>query len=75
VTWATQNAQNVSLAVDGNGIGFFAPTGSTLVPFSCPPGSHTYKLTANGANGQRDSSSIIVTTVVPPTTSASTTTT
>jgi hypothetical protein len=75
VTWSTQNAQTVTLAVDGGTVGVFGPTGSHLVAFSCPPASHTYKLTANGANGQKDSRTIVVTTVIPPPTTASTTTT
>lgn len=75
VTWATNNAQSVSLTVDGVAAGTFGPTGSHLVAFSCPPGSHTYKLTANGANGQTASKTIVVSTVVPPPTTASTTTT
>jgi hypothetical protein len=75
VTWSTQNAQTVTLAVDGGTVGVFGPTGSRLLPFSCPPASHTYKLTANGANGQKDSRNIVVTTVIPPTTTSSTTTT
>ncbi len=75
VTWATQNAQNVTLAVDGGTVGGFGPTGSHLVAFSCPPASHTYKVTANGANGQTASRTVVVTTVIPPTTTSSTTTT
>jgi hypothetical protein len=76
VTWATQNAQTVTLAIDGGGtINLPTTTGSRLVAFSCPPASHTYKLTANGANGQRDSQTIVVTTIIPPTTTSSTTTT
>jgi hypothetical protein len=75
VTWSTQNAPTVTLAVDGGTVGVFGPTGSHLVAFSCPPASHSYKLTANGANGQKDSKTIVVTTVIPPTTTSSTTTT
>jgi hypothetical protein len=75
VTWSTQNAQSVTLTVDNSPVGVLAPTGSALVPFSCPPASHTYRLTANGATGLTASRSITVTTIIPPTTTAPTTTT
>lgn len=65
VTWSTQNAQSVALVVDGTSVGVFNPTGSALVAFSCPPASHTYRLTANGANAQRAMRTIVVTNEQP----------
>jgi len=48
LTWATQNAQTVTIAVDGDPIGGFGPSGSTQAPFTCPAKSHQYTLTATG---------------------------
>jgi hypothetical protein len=75
LTWSTQNAQSVTLSVDGTPLGTFAPTGQSSGGFSCPPISHTYRLSATGASGQVASRSVSVTAASPPSTTTSSTTT
>lgn len=80
LTWATQNAQSVTVAIDNpNGsYGTYGPSGQQQVPFACgagpSPTQHTYYLTANGANNQKTTKQIQVTGNFPPATTTSTTT-
>lgn len=79
LTWATQNAQSVTISIDNpNGpFGTYSPSGQQQVPFACGggpgPTQHVYFLTANGANNQKTQKSIQVTGNFTPATTTSTT--
>ncbi len=67
VSWSTQNATKVSISIDGPGPyeTDLPPNGSLQVPFAennmdPPECSHTYLLTAFGANNQQDTQQIEV---------------
>jgi hypothetical protein len=52
LSWTTQNATGVDLAVDGPGLyASYGPNGNTLITVPCDGGTHTYMLTAKGAGG------------------------
>jgi hypothetical protein len=72
LTWATTNAQGVTVSIDDpNGpFGNYGADGTQSFPFACGngPGSvqHTYFLRANGAGGQNTQKQIVVTGNSPP---------
>ncbi len=65
LSWATQDAQSVSIDADGSAVlDSGNPTGSQPVTFACPiitSEQHTLHLTAEGTNGSTDSSDTTVT--------------
>lgn len=79
LTWATQNAQSVTISIDNpNGpFGTYPPSGQQQVPFACGAGpgptQHTYYLAANGSNNQKTQKQIQVTGNFTPATTTSTT--
>jgi hypothetical protein len=71
--WTTQNAFGVDISIDGPGkYASYGASGSAQVPFVCG-GSHTYLLTAKGANGATAQRQITVPS--PPVTTSSSSTT
>jgi hypothetical protein len=73
--WTTQNAVGVDISIDGPGkYQSYGASGSAQVPFVCG-GSHTYLLTAKGANGSTSQRMITVQSPPVTTTSSSTTST
>lgn len=78
LTWATQNAQSVTISIDNpNGpFGTYSPSGQQQVPFACGggpgPTQHVYFLAANGTNNQKTQKSIQVTGNFPPATTTTT---
>jgi len=80
LTWATQNAQSVTISIDNPNGPFGTYTqvsGQQQVPFACGGGpgpvNHTYYLQANGTNNQNTTKQIQVTGNFPPATTTSTT--
>lgn len=77
LTWSTQNAQSVTISIDGGGpFGTYSPSGQQQVPFGCGvgpnPTQHTYSLQASGANNQKTTKQIQVTGNFPPVTTTTT---
>jgi len=79
LTWSTTNASGVTVSIDGPGVfASYGPQGQQQVPFAGCSGSHSYLLTAKGANNQQAQQTIVVqaqptattttTTAPPPTT-------
>ena len=63
LTWATQNASGVDLSVDGPGLyGSYGPSGSQTLTVTCNGSTHTYQLTAKGAQGQTVTKTVSVAT-------------
>jgi hypothetical protein len=56
-SWTTTDATQVTISMDGTPHGTYEPDGSDSLPFDCNS-SHTFTLTAHGADGQETSTSI-----------------
>ena len=72
-SWSTANATKVTISIDGPGVyKTYGPSGSDSLPFNCSS-SHTFLLTAYGADGRTVTQSITLQprNVQPATTSTS----
>jgi hypothetical protein len=59
-TWATANAAEVTISIDGGGVyDEYPPTGETSLPFHCAS-AHTFVLTAISADGQTATRSVVL---------------
>lgn len=57
-SWSTSHATKVTISIDGPGVyDTYPANGETSLPFSCSS-SHSFKLTAHGANGQTVSKTV-----------------
>ena len=65
-TWATANANGVSITIDGGATQSFGPNGSAALPFNCGANAHSYALTAQGANNQTANRTITLNRTLPP---------
>jgi hypothetical protein len=53
LSWSTDNTQRTTISIDGNAQpGSFGPSDTQSLPFACSGSSHTYLLTAFGANNR-----------------------
>ena len=63
LSWTTQNATGVDLAVDGPGVyNSYGPNGQTQVNVPCDGNTHTYTLTAKSDTGTSAPKTISVAT-------------
>jgi predicted metalloprotease len=65
LSWSTENANRTTISIDGTQFGEFGPSQSQSLPFTCDGNSHTYLLTAFGANNRSVTESKTVTQEAP----------